>query len=67
MGNDLTVVKGAPERLLARAGDGESVQRAAAWCREQASAGRRVLVVAEAPSGPTPTGYRTSASSAPSR
>ena len=52
-GTTLTVVKGAPERLLARAGDGELVQRAAAWCREQASVGRRVLVVAEAPSGRT--------------
>ena len=47
----LTVVKGGPDRLLARAGATEVAQRAATWCRERAEKGHRVLVVAEAPSG----------------
>jgi P-type Ca2+ transporter type 2C len=48
----LTVVKGGPERLLARMRAADDAWRASDWCRNQAVAGRRVLVVAEAPAGP---------------
>ena len=59
----LTVVKGGPARVLAAVEPSDAVHRAELWCRQQAEAGRRVLVVLESPTaydddGSLPTGLR---------